>query len=271
MHNRAKQKSRHGFSLLELLAVMSIMAMLTTLAVTSYFNAIRGMTRRSAVKHLANTLILARQRACMEGTRVSVMMFNEVSEYDAAGKAKVMPSYAVCKEIGRLSFVSGTELVDEFAPLDKMFGTAASTAGYLGRIRLYNLTQGKWSNVRPSVKLHALPRPSAYQNKNYLIPAYAFVVDEPAARSSAATWNVGDSYGIEASPINSLPRGFQFADLTDSINDSLCVTFQPDGSAVAGKNISISTVVPVGSGETVRRSSVRVDNTGSTQYDEKWN
>ena len=59
-----------GFSLLELLAVMSIMALLTTLAVTSYFSAVRGMGRRSAVNNLANTLIQARQRACMDNARV---------------------------------------------------------------------------------------------------------------------------------------------------------------------------------------------------------
>ena len=108
------RRSRRGFSLLELLAVMSIMAMLSTLAVTSYFSAVRGMTRRSAVKHLANTLVVARQRACLEGSRMSVMIFNEVSRYEGS-KEIVIPSYVICKEVGRISFISQDKLVDELA------------------------------------------------------------------------------------------------------------------------------------------------------------
>jgi prepilin-type N-terminal cleavage/methylation domain-containing protein len=271
MHNRTRQKSRRGFSLLELLAVMSIMAMLTTLAVTSYFSAIRGMTRRSAVKHLANTLILARQRACMEGTRVSLMVFNEVTGYDTLGKVKIAPSYVVCKEVGRISFLSSGLLIDEFAPLDKMFGTTTYDSSYLGRIRIYNLTQGKWSNVLPSVKAHPLTsRASAYQaakgvDVSYDIPAYGFVVKDES-NPNPASWNVGDSYGVEASPINSLPRGFQFTELRESLNKTICVTFQPDGSAGSAKNISILTTQPP-----VVKSSVSVQSDGSITYDEKWN
>ena len=61
-------RKKRGFTLIELLTVMSIMGMLTTIAVTSYFSAIRGMARRSALKHLADTMVSARQRACMEPT-----------------------------------------------------------------------------------------------------------------------------------------------------------------------------------------------------------
>ena len=73
---------KKGFTLVELLTVMAIMAMLSTIAVSSYFTAIRGMARRSALKHLANTFVLARQRACMEGASMSVMIFNEITGYD---------------------------------------------------------------------------------------------------------------------------------------------------------------------------------------------
>lgn len=271
MHNRNKPRSRRGFSLLELLAVMSIMAMLTTLAVTSYFSAIRGMTRRSAVKHLANTLILARQRACMEGARVSVMIFNEVAGYDSAGKAKVAPSYVVCKETGRITFITAGLLIDEFSPLDKMFGTATYDDSYLGRMRIYNLTQGKWSNVMPSAKSKPLTgRGSAYlaaktgADVAYDIPAYGFVVKDDN-NPNKASWSVGDSYGVEASPINSLPRGFEFDDLRDNLSDAVCITFQPDGSSAA-KSVRIRTTVPP-----VVRSGISVKSDGSITYDEKWN
>ncbi len=272
MNNRTTHTRRRGFSLLELLAVMSIMAMLTTMAVTSYFSAIRGMTRRSAVKHLANTLILARQRACMEGTRVSVMLFNEVTGYDeATKKEKIAPSYVVCKEIGRISFISqGKYYIDEFASLDKMFGTAAIDANYLGSIRIYNLQQGKWSNVFPSVAARETDMSSAYelaltgQEVMKKIPMFGFVVNTKVPNANAASWAVGDAYGIEAVPINSLPRGFQFADLPQYNSKPVCVTFKPDGSATA-KVLSIQAMqAPLG------RCSITVATDGSIKYDEKW-
>ncbi len=266
MKDRNAYKRRRGFSLLELLAVMSIMAMLTTLAVTSYFSAIRGMTRRSAVKHLANTLTLARQRACMEGTRVSVMVFNEVAGYDDAGNVKIAPSYVVCKEIGRISAISGGKLVDEFAPLDKMFGTATLSADYLGSTRLYNLSRGKWSNVLPSVKDATLTsRGSSYRNgQDYDIPAFGFVINTKVPNPNGATWAVGDSYGVEASPINSLPRGFQFDELQESLSQVVSVTFEPDGKA-SDKLIRIRTTLPP-----ITRSGVTVKSDGSVTYNEKW-
>ncbi|MBV5332606.1 hypothetical protein JZU54_03370, partial [bacterium] len=216
--------------------------MLTTLAVTSYFNAIRGMTRRSAVKHLANTLILARQRACMEGTRVSVMVFNEVVGYEDGATPKLAPSYVVCKEVGRISYTSTGKkpaLIDEFAALE---------AGYLGSTRLYNLSQGKWSNVLPSVKEHLLTsRASALQKAKtgaellYDIPAYGFVVNKKVPNLNAAKWSVGDSYGIEVAPINSLPRNFEFDDLKESVSKVVCVTFEPDGSVSQVASLAIRT------------------------------
>jgi len=263
-----KQKRRRGFTLLELLAVMSIMAMLTTLAVTSYFNAIRGMTRRSAAKHFANSLILARQRACLEGVRVSVMVFNEITGYDGSDPA-VVPSYVVCKEVGKISFISQGKLIDEFAPLDKMFGTAAASGSYLGSMRLYNLTQGKWWQVNPSVVSHNLSgRASAYQPRTYTIPAYGFTKNSNVKNSNEASWNVGDTYGVESAPPGSLPKGFKFVELDgasnnepDNVSKVVCVTFLPDGTAQRAETIRIRELLPP---NTVAKVSVEDD--GSINY-----
>ena len=264
-----KRKHSRGFSLLELLAVMSIMAMLTTLAVTSYFNAIRGMTRRSAVKHFANSLILARQRACLEGVRVSVMVFNEITGYEGSEVA-VVPSYVVCKEVGKISNISQGKLIDEFAPLDKMFGTAAAGASYLGSMRLYNLTQGKWWQVNPSVVSHNLSgRASAYQPpKSYTLPVYGFTKNANVKNSNEATWNVGDTYGVESAPPGSLPKGFKFVELDgasnnepDNVSKVVCVTFLPDGTVQNAQTVRIRELLPP---NTVAQVSVKDD--GSINY-----
>lgn len=276
---RAKRRERRGFSLLELLAVMSIMAMLSTLAVTSYFSAIQGMTRRSAIKHFANALILARQRACMEGTRVSVVLFNEVVGYDKENKEQVVPSYVVCKEVGRISYADSGKFGDEFSELDRMFNneqtsTLKLNTSYRGSMRLFNLTQGKWSQVKPWVNVEKVQdRASAYKNGTmYELSAFAFeeYTTAQVPNANRATWKIGDSYGIEASPINSLPRGFEFVGMeTDSGNPSTkskCVTFQTDGRSTGDNGLLQIKVT----GSTLK-TSLNVQADGSLTYTEKWN
>ena len=277
-NDRVKRSARRGFSLLELLAVMSIMAMLTTLAVTSYFSAIQGMTRRSAVKHFVNALILARQRACLEGTRVSVVLFNEVTGYEK-DRELVAPSFVVCKEIGRISFVEANKFGDEFSDLGSMFNNAQTetlkqNASYRGSIRIYNLTQGRWSQVRPWVSIEQVSdRESALKPGTlYDMSVFAFqeYTTSEVPNANRATWKIGDSYGIEASPINSLPRGFEFVGMeTDGNNSSTkskCITFQTDGRST-GDNGMIQIKV-VGSS---LKTTLNVQAEGSITYNEKWN
>ena len=263
---------RRGFSLLELLAVMSIMAMLTTLAVVSYFGSIRGMTRRSAVKQLANTLILARQRACMEGARVSVMIYNEVTGYkkndagDYTSEPVVAPSYVVCKEIGRISFISGVNLVDEYASLDSTFTVGNPGGSTLVSTRLYNLTQGKWSNVYTTVKEHKRKVFSAYDpDAEYEIKAYAFVENSSVSNPNKASWDVGDAYGVEVAPVNALPNGFEFSELGDSLSQVVSVTFQPDGTA-NNETLRITELRPP-----QKRIEMKIAQDGSITYTDKWN
>lgn len=257
------RRRRRGFSLLELLAVMSIMALLTTLAVTSYFNAIRGMTRRSAVKHFANSLILARQRACLEGVRVSVMVFNEITGYNAKNEPEIVPSYVVCKETGRVTAISQGKLIDEFAPLDKMFpNPPGMSAGYLGSMRLYNLTQGKWTQVFPWAESHNLTgRHSSYLPKIYEYPVYGFVKNANVKNANEASWDVGDMYGVEAAPPGSLPKGFEFRQLGDDVNRVVCFTFMPDGTAQTAESIDILELMPPNT-----RAGIRVEADGSINY-----
>ncbi len=273
---------RRGFSLLELLAVMSIMAMLTTLAVTSYFSAIRSMTRRSAVKHLVNTLILARQRACMEGSRISVVIFNEVT---GAENTDVTPSYVMCKEIGQLTFVSGDDLVDEFTEIDRMFGTKGYGANYKGSMKLYNLVLGGWSQVFPWVQPYpwiggnkglnsrrsASGNPKmtpAERSGGYSLNVFEFRVNSNVKNLNEATWNVGDAYGIEVAPPGSLPRNFCFTSLQSDAKKVLTITFQPDGTAVfsAGGMVKISETQPP-----QKSNAIEVKSDGSINFNEDWN
>ena len=286
MMNRIfKKKGRRGFSLLELLAVMSIMAMLTTLAVTSYFSAIRSMTRRSAVKHLVNTLILARQRACMEGARISVVVFNEIT---GASNTDVTPSYVICREIGRMTYVSGTDLVDEFTEIDRLFGTKGYGLNYRGSMKLYDLSRGGWSLVFPWVQTYPWgtsdsglhPRFSASDNpkmtpterlSGYSLNVFQFKVNGNVNNLNPADWKIGDAYGIEVSPPGALPRNFWFTLLQNDASKVVTVTFQPDGTATFDTlqntcKVTIGEMQPPKKGNTIE-----VKSDGSINYNEDWN
>ncbi|MDD2598254.1 MAG: type II secretion system protein [Kiritimatiellae bacterium] len=279
----ARKKTEFGFSLLELLAVLSIMGLLTTLAVTSYFGAARGMARRGAVKHLANTLTLARQRACMDNARVSVVLYNEVSgivDADLGGSKKaVIPSYVVCKEVGKISFIppGNQYLIDEFNSLDTMFSTVAleNASSYKGGFRLYNLTntEGGFSFVYPwvvSSKDMISGRQSAYKPrtgpKEDVINAWCFEINRNVpVRAGGDVWRVGDSYGVEAAPVQTLPKLFEFKDLKEDEKRIQVLTFLPDGRALKRVTIAIAETSPP-----YKSTTVRVTKEGKVEYDSKW-
>lgn len=249
---------KSGFSLLELLAVMAIMAMLATLAVSSYFAAVKGMAARSAKRHFEDALISARQRACIDGVRVSLMAFNEIGGFDSEGNVdenQLIACYVICKEIGRISYIQNDYLFDEFSDLEKLFGVKSTSSddatsvssSYQGGFRLYNLSQGAWTLVEPQVTLQKMGtgKGELLYSKNYgtqsdeqthQFQGYAFKKQSGtyAKSSGAKNWAVGDIYGIEVAPIQNLPKGFKFQQLSDDTKDVQCVTFEPDGSLRGG-------------------------------------
>jgi type II secretory pathway pseudopilin PulG len=265
---------------------MGIMALLTTIAVTSYFGASRGMTRRSAVKHFANTLILARQRACMENSRISVVIFNEITGLQ---NNDVTPSYVICKELGRISYINDQNgvknLVDEFSEIDNVFGQANLGYTYRGSIRLYNLTRGKWSNIYPWVEQYPFKQGAGLKGRKsasrlfpstiepiertagYTLNAFAFGINSGVRNLNAADneWRIGDAYGIEAAPVGALPRNFLFSELNTSTADAITITFLPDGRATSSETVRIVETKPPN-----KKSTVQVTSNGEIKYDERW-
>ena len=285
-YTRTTQKSRRtrgrdGFSLLELLAVMAIVAMLSTLAVTSYFSAIRGMSSRTARRGLTNALSMARQRACIDGCRVSLIIFNEAAGFDTSGSkvSDLAASYVVCRELGRFSFVREDLLFDEYADLNKLFreklSTDTSSDSVAGAIRLYNLSAGSWSLVRPYVVKENVGSKAdlLYSGNSFQIEAYAFQRLTGSGMQSSGggnpTWKAGDSYGIEVMPVQSLPKGFSFKELNAnassdaSLTDVRHVTFEPDGSALAAATFTVESQDPNAKGAKFtinKRGEIQVSN-----------
>lgn len=290
-----RNREKAGFTLLELLTVMAIMALLSTFAVTSYFGAIRGMTRRSAIKHLVNTLELAKQRAAMEGVNVSVLIYNEKTG-DKNNKDAYIPSYVIVRELGRVSHEDKADMIyDEFTPLDSFY-PVFSTPGELKKwakyesIRLYN-QEGEWKEVYPAVvtpggsqrvkvdltsKVTNGDESSDNKISSARLQVFYFLVNDNVNRKAGGSsdmWEVGTRYGIEVSPPNSLPRRFSFSKIDQKEKGCECIIFDPNGHSVdkQGKPTQHSVQMEEQIGKTARRNVVSVASTGEISYNEKWN
>ena len=232
--------------------------MLSTLAVTSYFSAIRGMSSRTARDNFYNALMMARQRACIDGCARQPDRFQRSRRLRCVGHSDQRPaaSFVVCRELGRFSFVSGNFLFDEFSDLGSLFrkkqaGDSANTSA--GSVKLYNLSQGAWTLVGPYVDWKTVGSSAdssaelLYSGGSFSIKAHALerLKRHRIDREYEPDWKTGDSYGVEITPIKSLPKGFVFDELNnnltsgDTLKDVRSVTFEPDGSAIRGATFTI--------------------------------
>jgi prepilin-type N-terminal cleavage/methylation domain-containing protein len=249
-----KKKSVMGFSLMELLAVMAIMGILATVAVTGYFSAVRSMTRRRAVSNIVATLQQARQRACIDGTRMAVVCYSENSLDPKPNM------YVVCKALGRVTREAGNKIGDEFTPLDLIFGKASTGTG--GDIqyafenrRIYNLSsdKGGFVDVKGSVEpgddvpLESGITGSVLSNTNQTL-LWCFV----AQGGQGDRPKVGDLYGVEAAPVAVLPKNIYFS-------SEKMLMFKPDGSAING---SIQIVDRSVKSDEKKIATITVDSTG---------
>jgi len=180
----------------------------------------------------------------------------------------------LCREIGRVSFVRSGLIADEFTEIDKIFGTASYGTSYRGSIRLYNLSEGKWSNVYPWVEPYELSsRYSASGNpqmneNGYVLNVFAFRENANAPNKKNASWEIGDRYGIEAAPMGTLPRNFQFSQLSSSDATPLTVTFSPDGTAKVTGGTTTFRIIEMQPPN--KHADIKVKTTGDVDYDGKW-
>ncbi len=97
--NRA---SKRGFTLIELLVVIGIAAMLITMAGTSFFGAMRQESVTKSRNQFRDTLLLARQQACILGKTHVLLCWNTESKVTVGNKEQKTKQgrYALFQAVG---------------------------------------------------------------------------------------------------------------------------------------------------------------------------
>lgn len=237
---------KRGFTLVELLVVMGLMGALATISTSGYYAVVRGMEERGAVSAATGIIRAAQQRARIDRVPTAIYFYNELVSPETADDYATAQGVAVAVRMGgRISWVSGNRLYDEFSDLGEIYGISNPTnpkddsrvnsgsgmrlykMAALGASRLDYSLVGSQVVLGGSYEAHFIEW--ADNDKDRELPMYAFV--KLNSGSGTTAWKVGDAYALEFSTIR-LPVGYVFGDETPTASDPIkpvkVQTFDPD-------------------------------------------
>ena len=266
---------RRGFTMIELLVVMAIMAMLGVAGSSGYAALQRGMRERAAVAGASALLRAAKERAVVDRVPTAVFCYNKlIRDANAANdeNAVVVGVMTAIRRFGRISYVSGKLLYDEFGDLELTYEALSDDEDFSNDGRNHSLSD---LGQRPGMKLWKFP---TAKRMEYSIVADAVWCDtgrtEPIFSGGAggpstnclmsafydlggsknpASWKVGDAYALEIGELQ-LPYGFIFGDTSPSRADQieLVETFLFDPEEDNDETVEISSTKPNASGMPVK-------------------
>lgn len=212
----ARTRGRAGFTLLELVAVIGIIALMSVVVVGGFNGILRAIADTSGADAMRRALMLARQQACVDGedTYVWVTGMNTFAVVRKAGTVSAVssgsrnPSYLQVG--GRETSISAKFIEDEYADLasaEQGFVIDADTLAtdindivknYKG-IRVFDMSTAKMADITV---------PPWFDGKK---DAWVFGIAK-----DAGGFAVGADYGWLIYPEQTLPAGYVFADSYDS-------------------------------------------------------
>ncbi len=161
------RQTRGGFSLIELIVVIGLMALLSTISIGGYFAASRGMEARGVVQDTVSIIRQTMQTCLIDQTPTAILFCNRRQNTAAEGGEAQGIAIAI-KMAGRISYivgsgrcktstgdslpVSGGMLVDEFADWNQSYPLDASDSGEQRAIRLYQMSSPNGDRLDQGVK-----------------------------------------------------------------------------------------------------------------------
>jgi prepilin-type N-terminal cleavage/methylation domain-containing protein len=242
---------KSGFSLMELLIVIGMMALLGSIAIGGYRAVVRGMEDRTAVSAASSIIRTASKRAQIDRKITAVKYWNEtVADESETGNCVVQGKAVAIRWSGRITRKSGNLLIDEFGDLELSYPTnnvenaSASSAERImyfmpqyGKIESVAVKEGVQEETAPDVLLTS-------DGRSRDIRAFGFV-----AVGDASQVKVGTAYGMEFSSLT-LPKGYIFGkDFSTKVDSPIrgegVIVFDDRGEVCGGaKTLSICCLRP---------------------------
>ena len=215
-NTRTRTDATRGFTLVELLVTIGLMALLATLSTTGYYAASRGMADRGAVTDVKSIIRSAMQRALIDQVPTAVLFYNQRLKDDSEDdETEVCVGTAVAIRMsGRFSHVFSDMLVDQFADLETTYPTNKLRSASDGGMRIYRM-----ASVNEGYEKCKTIVESAVQRKDgineYLVNScsnlqnVAYWGFKYSSRNKNSNWKVGDAYASEIASMQ-LPHGYIF-------------------------------------------------------------
>ena len=249
---------RRAYTLIELLTVMSIMAMLGVAATAGYAALQRGMRERAAIAGASALFRSAKERAAVDRVPTAVFCYNKMlrqANEKTGENAEVVGVVTAIRRAGRISFLRDKFLYDEFGDLEQSGGfevlcddedlspdgtvhNSSDLQDHAG-MRLWKFptssSEMEYSIVADAVWLDTSQTVAIFSDAssggetNCLMGAFY----DLGRSQHKPNWKVGTAYGFEIGEIQ-LPKGFIFGSKipTDSSRIELekVYVFDPESS-----------------------------------------
>ena len=214
---------RGGFTLLELLVVVTIMIFITTLATMNYFGAVRTGGYTTVSHNVFNTLLMARQRACIDNKAVYVYLLDTTNFV-------LQEAFGTIALIENDSFAGGYKFYDPYVEAD-----AFSANRILIDIDHPGAGAIIWqaetlSQSTPNVDI------TGFTNTVSIPSCALHVTNDPSSTLPFTAWQVGDHYGNTIYSPQMLPKGFVF---NAPAPPCVFAVFNPDGTVVCPQSSTL--------------------------------
>jgi len=228
---------RSGFTILELIAVIGIIAIMGTAVIGGFSGMMKGIARRNAVDSVRRALNLARQEACVDGNDTFLYPV-DVNRYAIVRKAGTITGTGTGSRKVKFDGVNefqtsiegGKWILDEFADLSgstETFVVDQNLEGQelidkfkdYGGSLVFDMKDGVFTTVAFS----------PFRDKDNDVWVFGI--------HGTTSFAKGDDYGWVTHPIQSLPEGYVFKGTYNTSDGSykskhgICVHFLPDGTA----------------------------------------
>jgi len=216
---------KRGFTLIELMVVVGIMAFLGVAATGGYSALQRGMSERGAVAAVSSLLKAAKERALVDRSPTIVFCYNRLlREATDVDNAVVVGEAVAIRRAGRVTWASGQNIVDEFLDIVGSYDIIdESQVSRRKGMRLWRFDDARMSEMKYSIVADAViplwndaqlytyggwaeGEANANSNLNHVV--YAFR-DIGGSTHQASGWKPGNGYGFEFADVQ-LPKNFIF-------------------------------------------------------------